>query len=60
MDARREGWTEGGRDVWIMDGCLGRHEEKEVMQVFYSLNNEFQYIFNIIKDRWQKKNFRYK
>lgn len=27
-----------------MDGCLERHEEEEVMQVFYSLNNKSQNI----------------
>lgn len=35
-----------------MDGCLKRHEEEEVMQVYYSLNNESQNILNMINDRW--------
>lgn len=31
---RKEGWTEGGsgrvrEDIWIMDGCLKRHEEEK-------------------------------
>lgn len=41
-----------------MDGCLKRHQEEEVMQVFYSLSNEFQNILHIINDGslpWQTK-----
>lgn len=51
-DGRREGLRDRGRGVWIMDRCLKRHEEEEVMQVFYSLNNEIQNILNMINDRW--------
>lgn len=51
-DGQREGLRDQGRDVWIINGCLKRHEEEEVMQVFYSLNNEFQNILNMINDRW--------
>lgn len=30
-----EGLRERGRDVRIIDGCLERHEEEGVMQVFF-------------------------
>lgn len=56
--------SEGQLDVWIMDGCLKRLEEEEVMQVCYSLNNESQNILNMINNKrlpwWGAKNFKYK
>lgn len=52
MDRGRDLESEGRTVVWIMDGCLKRHEEEEVMHVYYSLNNESQNILNMINDRW--------